>query len=155
MWLSRRSLPQKYVQIQNHQTKSRKSRVHPQKRGKTRKKATRTSGKQKRRLRTNKRTDSEHGANSDPGSDSEHRTKKEGCAPLKKYTRCFVNQNPIVLRIIHRQNFPHPRRFFGFNTSCFWRWNVLYLYRDMGGASAPPFFRHFPFKIGDFRSASG
>ena len=34
--------------------------------------------------------------------------------------------------------FPHPRWFFGFNTSCFWRWNVLYLYRDMGGASAPP-----------------
>ena len=53
------------------------------------------------------------------------------------------------------QPFPHPRRFFGFNTSCFWRWKVLYLYRDMGGASAPPFFRHFPFKIGDFRSASG
>ena len=25
----------------------------------------------------------------------------------------------------------------------------------MGGASAPPFFRHFPFKNGDFRSASG
>ena len=25
----------------------------------------------------------------------------------------------------------------------------------MGGASAPPFFRHFPFKIGGFRSASG
>ena len=47
------------------------------------------------------------------------------------------------------QNFPHPRRFFGFNTSCFWRRNVLYLYRDMGGASAPPFFRYFPFKIGD------
>ena len=25
----------------------------------------------------------------------------------------------------------------------------------MGGASAPPFFCHFPFKIGLFRSASG
>ena len=25
----------------------------------------------------------------------------------------------------------------------------------MGGASAPPFFRHFPFKNRDFRSASG
>ena len=25
----------------------------------------------------------------------------------------------------------------------------------MGGASAPPFFRYFPLKIGDFRSASG
>ena len=51
--------------------------------------------------------------------------------------------------------FPHPTPFFGFNTSCFWRWKVLYLYRDMGGASASPFFRHFPFKNGDFRSASG
>ena len=50
----------------------------------------------------------------------------------------------------HRpQNFPHPTPFFGFNTSCFWRQKVLYLYRDMGGASAPPFFRYFPFKIGD------
>ena len=48
----------------------------------------------------------------------------------------------------HQKNFPHPRRFFGFNTSCFWRRKVLYLYRDMGGASAPPFFRHFPFKNG-------
>ena len=53
----------------------------------------------------------------------------------------------------HRpQNFPHPKPFFGFNTSCFWRRNVLYLYRDMGGASAPPFFRHFPFKIGDLEA---
>ena len=51
--------------------------------------------------------------------------------------------------------FPHPTPFLGFNTSCFWRWKVLYLYRDMGGASASPFFRHFPFKNGDFRSASG
>ena len=50
------------------------------------------------------------------------------------------------MRFFFIQIFPHPRRFFGFNTSCFWRWNVLYLYRDMGGASAPPFFRHFPFK---------
>ena len=56
----------------------------------------------------------------------------------------------------HRlQNFPHPRPFFGFNTSCFWRRNVLYLYRDMGGASAPPFFRHFPFKIGDLEAHPG
>ena len=56
----------------------------------------------------------------------------------------------------HRlQNFPHPTPFFGFNTSCFWRWNVLYLYRDMGGASAPPFFRHFPFKIGDLEAHPG
>ena len=47
------------------------------------------------------------------------------------------------------QFFPHPRRFFGFNTSCFWQRNVLYLYRDMGGASASPFFRHLPFKNGD------
>ena len=51
--------------------------------------------------------------------------------------------------------FPHPRRYFGFNTSCFWRRNVLYLYRDMGGASAPPFFRHFPFKIGDLEAHPG
>ena len=42
--------------------------------------------------------------------------------------------------------FPHPTLFFGFNTSCFWRWKVLYLYRDMGGASAPPFFVTFPLK---------
>ena len=56
----------------------------------------------------------------------------------------------------HRlQNFPHPTPFFGFNTSCFWRWNVLYLYRDMGGASAPPFFRHFPFKIGVLEAHPG
>ena len=51
--------------------------------------------------------------------------------------------------------FPHLRRFFGFNTSCFWRWNVLYLYRDMGEASASPFFRHFPFKNGGSGSGSG
>ena len=64
---------------------------------------------------------------------------------------------PCILTILtHRlQNFPHPRRFFGFNTSCFWRRNVLYLYRDMGGASAPPFFRHFPFKNGDFGAHPG
>ena len=56
----------------------------------------------------------------------------------------------------HRfKRFPHPRRFFGFNTSCFWRRNVLYLYRDMGGASAPPFFCHFPFKNGDFGALLG
>ena len=53
------------------------------------------------------------------------------------------------------QNFPHPTPFFGFNTSCFWQRNVLYLYRDMGGASAPPFFRHFPFKIGDLEAHPG
>ena len=53
------------------------------------------------------------------------------------------------------QPFPHPTPFFGFNTSCFWRWKVLYLYRDMGGASAPPFFRHFPFKIGDLEAHPG
>ena len=61
----------------------------------------------------------------------------------------------IRFLISWRKPFPHPTPFFGFNTSCFWRWKVLYLYRDMGGASAPPFFRHFPFKNGDFRSASG
>ena len=56
----------------------------------------------------------------------------------------------------HRlQNFPHPTPFFGFNTSCFWRWNVLYLYRDMGGASAPPFFRHFPLKSGILEAHPG
>ena len=54
-----------------------------------------------------------------------------------------------------RKAFPHPTPFFGFNTSCFWRWNVLYLYRDMGGAEVPPFFRHFPFKIGDFGAHLG
>ena len=58
------------------------------------------------------------------------------------------------MRFFFIQIFPHPRRFFGFNTSCFWQRKVLYLYRDMGGASAPPFFRHFPFKNGGFRSAS-
>ena len=52
------------------------------------------------------------------------------------------------MRFFFIQIFPHPRRFFGFNTSCFWQRKVLYLYRDMGGALAPPFFRHFPFKIG-------
>ena len=52
------------------------------------------------------------------------------------------------MRFFFIQIFPHPRRFFGFNTSCFWQRKVLYLYRDMGGASAPPFFRHFPFKNG-------
>ena len=64
---------------------------------------------------------------------------------------------PCILTILtHRlQNFPHPRRFFGFNTSCFWQRNVLYLYRDMGGASAPPFFRHFPFKNGDLGAHPG
>ena len=51
--------------------------------------------------------------------------------------------------------FPHPTPFFGFNTSCFWRRKVLYLYRDMGGASAPPFFRHFPFKNGDLGAHPG
>ena len=47
-----------------------------------------------------------------------------------------------------RKPFPHPTPFFGFNTSCFWRRKVLYLYRDMGGASAPPFFVTFPLKTG-------
>ena len=64
---------------------------------------------------------------------------------------------PCILTILTRrlQNFPHPRRFFGFNTSCFWRWKVLYLYRDMGGVSAAPFFSHFPFKIGDLEAHPG
>ena len=66
-----------------------------------------------------------------------------------------VKSGGVASMISWEKPFPHPRRFFGFNTSCFWRWKVLYLYRDMGGASASPFFRHFPFKIGDFRSASG
>ena len=59
------------------------------------------------------------------------------------------------MRFFFIQIFPHPRRFFGFNTSCFWCGKVLYLYRDMGGASAPPFFRHFPFKIGDLEAHLG
>ena len=66
-----------------------------------------------------------------------------------------VKSGWVVFLISWRKPFPHPRRFFGFNTSCFWRGKVLYLYRDMGGASAPPFFCYFPFKNGDFRSASG
>ena len=61
----------------------------------------------------------------------------------------------VASLISWRKPFPHPTPFFGFNTSCFWRRKVLYLYRDMGGAAAPPFFCHFPFKNGDFRSASG
>ena len=76
------------------------------------------------------------------------------------YWSTWPSPNPIATKQIGYydtppQNFPHLRRFFGFNTSCFWRWNVLYLYRDMGGASAPPFFRHFPFKIGDLEAHPG
>ena len=70
-------------------------------------------------------------------------------------TACTSTEKRGLSFLQSLQNFPHPTPFFGFNTSCFWRQNVLYLYRDMGGASAPPFFRHFPFKNGDFRSASG
>ena len=66
-----------------------------------------------------------------------------------------VKSGRVASLISWRKAFPHPSPFFGFNTSCFWRGKVLYLYRDMGGASAPPFFCHFPFKNGDFRSASG
>ena len=93
---------------------------------------------------------------------------KKGGAFLQSTQNIFHTQwstwpspNPIATKQIGYydtpppKHFPHPTPFFGFNTSCFWRWKVLYLYRDMGGASAPPFFRHFPFKIGDFRSASG
>ena len=69
--------------------------------------------------------------------------------------RCSLFGRLLIKWTFFIQFFPHPRPFFGFNTSCFWRWNVLYLYRDKGGASAPPFFRHFPFKNRDFRSASG
>ena len=69
--------------------------------------------------------------------------------------RCSLFGRLLIKWTFFIQLFPHPRRFFGFNTSCFWRRKVLYLYRDMGGASAPPFFSHFPFKIGVFRSASG
>ena len=65
----------------------------------------------------------------------------------KEYVHYLVDYWLNALFFI--QIFPHPRRFFGFNTSCFWQRKVLYLCRDMGGASAPPFFRHFPFKIGD------
>ena len=70
-------------------------------------------------------------------------------------TACTSTEKRGLSFLQSLQFFPHPKRYFGFNTSCFWRRNVLYLYRDMGGASAPPFFRHFPFKNGDFRSASG
>ena len=66
-----------------------------------------------------------------------------------------VKSGWFVSMISWEKPFPHPTPFFGFNTSCFWRRKVLYLYRDMGGASAPPFFCYFPFKNGDFRSASG
>ena len=61
----------------------------------------------------------------------------------------------VASLISWRKPFPHPTPFFGFNTSCFWRRNVLSLYRDMGGASASPFFRHFPFKIGDLGAHPG
>ena len=77
------------------------------------------------------------------------------CLAFYPFWRTFEGENQMCILTHRLQNFPHPTPFFGFNTSCFWRWNVLYLYRDMGGASAPPFFRHFPFKIGGFRSASG
>ena len=70
-------------------------------------------------------------------------------------TACTSTEKRGLSFLQSLQFFPHPTPFFGFNTSCFWRRNVLYLYKDMGGASAPPFFRHFPFKNGDFRSASG
>ena len=59
------------------------------------------------------------------------------------------------MRFFFIQIFPHQRRVFGFNISCFWWRNVLYLYRDMGGASAPPFFRHFPFKNRDLGAHPG
>ena len=77
------------------------------------------------------------------------------------YWSTWPSPNPIATKQIGYydtpppKHFPHPRRYFGFNTSCFWRRNVLYLYRDMGGASAPPFFRHFPFKIGDLEAHPG
>ena len=72
----------------------------------------------------------------------------------KRMERMNANESSVTnvtnvkqeMTIGGEQLFPHPTPFFGFNTSCFWRWKVLYLYRDMGGASAPPFFRHFPFK---------
>ena len=67
----------------------------------------------------------------------------------------LFREKGVVFPSKHPKHFPHPRRFFGFNTSCFWRRKVLYLYRDMGGASAPPFFRHFPFKIGVLEAHPG
>ena len=70
-------------------------------------------------------------------------------------TACTSTEKRGLSFLQSLQNFPHPKRYFGFNTSCFWRRNVLYLYRDMGGASAPPFFRHFPFKIGDLEAHPG
>ena len=77
------------------------------------------------------------------------------------YWSTWPSPNPIATKQIGYydtpppKHFPHPKPFFGFNTSCFWRRKVLYLYRDMGGASAPPFFRHFPFKIGDLEAHPG
>ena len=70
-------------------------------------------------------------------------------------TACTSTEKRGLSFLQSLQFFPHPTPFFGFNTSCFWQRNVLYLYRDMGGASAPPFFRHFPFKIGDLEAHPG
>ena len=58
--------------------------------------------------------------------------------------RCSLFGRLLIKWTFFIQLFPHPTPFFGFNTSCFWRWKVLYLYRDMGGASAPPFFSSLP-----------
>ena len=76
---------------------------------------------------------------------------------LKYMTKPESDSNDAgwLLRHTASKNFPHPRRYFGFNTSCFWRRNVLYLYRDMGGASAPPFFFFFSFKIGFLEGLPG
>ena len=82
----------------------------------------------------------------------------EGAGSVMKYmTKSESDSNEADWLLWHTASkiFPHPRRYFGFNTSCFWRRNVLYLYRDMGGASAPPFFRYFPFKIGDLEALPG
>ena len=80
-----------------------------------------------------------------------HGDEDEGAGSVLKYmTKPESDSNEADWLLWHTasQIFPHPRRYFGFNTSCFWRRNVLYLYRDMGGASAPPFFCHFLFKNG-------
>ena len=63
-------------------------------------------------------------------------------------TACTSTEKRGLSFLQSLQFFPHPKRYFGFNTSCFWQRNVLYLYRDMGGASAPPFFVTFPLKSG-------
>ena len=100
MWLSRRSLPQKYVQIQNHQTKSRKSRVQPQKKRENKKKGNKnewkteapTQNEQKNRLRTR--------SEFRPRIRLRAQSEKRGVRPPQKIYASFCEMKPIVLRII-------------------------------------------------------